>query len=139
MCELFVRIVAMVRRPGPWPGRWPGSSPRPPAAQRAATLQGHDLLLQQLVGHGDLAELGLEAEQLLITAVALALLHRRLCPDQGTIPPPAQTSGGDVELPAHGLQRLAAQQAGDGGQLALRGEAAIRPGRARGGAGVSVL
>jgi hypothetical protein len=52
-------------RPGPghrraaWPERGPGSSPRPPASQRAPTLEGSNLLLQQLVGHGHLAELAL--------------------------------------------------------------------------------
>src|SRR3954451_115140 len=102
MCELFVRIVAMVRRPGPWPGRWPGSSPRPPARQRAPALQRSDLPLQQLVGHGDLAELGLEAEQLLVAPVALVLLHRRLRPDQGAVAPRAQAGNGDVELPGQG-------------------------------------
>jgi hypothetical protein len=101
--------------------------------------QGCDLLLQQLVGHGDLPELGLEAEQLLVAAVALALLHRRLRRDQGAVAPRAQAGDGDVELAGQGLERLAAQQAGDDGELAPRGEAALRPGTARGGAGVSIL
>ena len=59
--------------------------------------------------------------------------------DQGAVPPLAQAGRGDVELPGHGLQRLTAQQAGDGGQLAPGRVATLRPGTARGGAGVSVL
>src|SRR3712207_820369 len=85
------------------------------------------------------AKLGPETEQLLVAPVALALLHRRLCPTQGAVAPFAQASNGDVELTGHCLQRLAAQQAGDDGQLALSGETALRPGPARGGAGVSGL
>jgi hypothetical protein len=39
----------------------------------------------------------------------------------------AQASDGDVEFAGQGLERLAAQQAGDDGQLAPGGEAALRP------------
>src|SRR3954469_15351711 len=74
-----------------------------------------------------------------ITAVAFALLHRRLCRDQGAVSPRAQPGDGDVELAGHGLQRLTAQQPGDGGQLAPGGVATLRPGTARGGASVSVV
>src|SRR3712207_8478098 len=57
------------------------------------------------------AKLGPETEQLLVAPVALALLHRRLCPTQGAVAPFAQASNGDVELTGHCLQQLAAQQA----------------------------
>src|SRR3712207_575509 len=86
------------RRGGRWSGRRPGSSPPLPAAQRAPLLQGGDLPLEQLVGHGDLAELGLEAEQLLVAPVSPALLHSRLRRDRGAVAPLAQAGGGDVEL-----------------------------------------
>jgi hypothetical protein len=39
-----------------------------------------------------------ETEQLLIAAVALALLHCRLRRDQGAVTPPTQAGDGDVQL-----------------------------------------
>ena len=53
--------------------------------------------------------------------------------------PRAQAGDGDIELADQGLQRLTAQEASDGGQLAPGGVATLRPGTARGGAGVSVV
>jgi hypothetical protein len=67
--------------------------------------------------------------------VALALLHRRLRRNQGAAALRVQASNGDVDLLGEGLQRLAAQQAGNGGQPALIGEAALRPATAGGRAG----
>ena len=46
-----------------------GSSPRPPPCQRAAGLQVLDLGLEQLVGHGQIADLGLEAADLEVAAI----------------------------------------------------------------------
>src|SRR3954463_1378815 len=73
-----------------------------------------------------------------IAAVALALLHHRLCRDQSAVSPLAQAGDGDVELAGHGLQRLTAQQAGDGGPLAPGRVAPLRPRTAQRSAGVSV-
>ena len=46
---------------------------------------------------------------------------------------------GTMKLPGNGLQRLTAQQPSNGRQLASGGVATLRPGRARGGAGIRVL
>jgi len=94
---------------------------------KAAALQGSDLLLQQLVGHGHLAELGIEAEQLLLAPVALALLHRRLRRDQGSVAPVAQAGGGDVQFAGQGLERFAAEQTGHCRQFAFSGKAPSGP------------
>src|SRR3712207_8170304 len=63
------------------------------------------------------------------TTLFRSLLHRRLRRDQGAVAPFRQAGDSDVQLPGQGLERLVAQQAGDGGQLALRGEAPVRPDR----------
>ncbi|WP_156910163.1 hypothetical protein [Rubritepida flocculans] len=52
-------------------------------------------------------------------------LHRRCRTGQRPAALSAQAGGGDVELAGQRLQRLAAQQPHDGGQLAWRGEAAL--------------
>src|SRR4029453_647841 len=77
--------------------------------------------------------------QFLVPPVALAPLHRRLRRDQRAVAPFAQAGSGEVELTGEGLEGFAAQQAGHRRQLAPSGEAALRPGIARAGAGASVL
>jgi len=53
-----------------WRARSASSFPRPPPPQRAATLHPLDLLVEELVLHGDGAELALEMGDLVVTFVS---------------------------------------------------------------------
>jgi len=54
---------------------------------RAAALQHVDLRVEQLVGHGDLAHLGLEALDLLVPGVPFALPRSTFCREERQVAP----------------------------------------------------
>src|SRR6185369_2035667 len=55
--------------------RVPGSSSRPPVGQRAFTLQRRDLGVEQLVVHGDLADLGFQPGDLIVAVIAFTFFQ----------------------------------------------------------------
>ncbi len=68
-----------------------GPKSLPPRRRGAFALQHGDFLLQQLVGHGDLANLGLQARDLLIMFVAAQALPARVpAPSWPPRPPPGR-------------------------------------------------
>src|SRR4051795_4387235 len=88
------RLIAsgVPTRPVAWGG------PRPPAWQRAGGLQPPDLGLEQLVGHGQIADLLLQAADLVITSIGRPGLKRHLASCQEGAPPAAQIGSGHPEL-----------------------------------------
>jgi hypothetical protein len=56
-------------------------------------LQGVDLLVEQFVGHGDLADLGHETGDLLVLGIGLAALERRLAGRKEGLTPPSERRG----------------------------------------------
>jgi hypothetical protein len=63
-----------------------------------------DLHRQQLVGHGEIADLGLEAADLDVTVVDWPGLQRRLARDQEGVAPPAKLGRRHPELALYQLQ-----------------------------------
>ena len=82
-------------------------------------LQALDLGLEQLVGHGQVTDLGLEAADLEVTAIGWPGLQRRLARRQEGVAPSAQLRRRHPQLPRHQLQILAAQQPQHRALLAL--------------------
>src|SRR3954449_7047635 len=79
------RLIAsgVPTRPVAWGG------PRPPACQRAGGLQPLDLGLEQLVGHRQIADLRLEAADLVLPSIRRPGLLRHPARGQEGGPPPA--------------------------------------------------
>ena len=76
--------------------------------------------------HGDLAHLGLQPRDLVITGVALALLKRALRPHQDLVTPLRQAMHRDVQIPGDRLQALPPHKPLNRRQLAFRRKA-LRP------------
>src|SRR5688572_26574027 len=107
------------RRLGWWRARPGGSWSRPPPCQRAPGLQMLDLARQQLVGHGQVPDLGLEATNLGVAAVGGPRLQRRLAGSQEGVAPHAQLGRRHREFPRQQLQIFAPQQPQHRALLAL--------------------
>ena len=96
-------------RPGPSRARPGGSSPRPPACQRAGGLQPLDLGLEQLVGHGQITDLLLQAADLVITSIGGPALQGCLASGKEASRQPL-SSAAVTAIRADQLQILAPQQ-----------------------------
>jgi len=79
-------------------------------ARRASGLQPLDLGLEQLVGHRQIADLRLEAADLVITSIGRPVLQRHLASGKEGAPPAAQVGGGHPELARQQFQILTPQQ-----------------------------
>ena len=90
--------------------------------QRAFTLQRRDLGVEQLVVHGDLADLGFQPGDLIVAVIAFTFFQcgSRAC--ERTLASPAEPRDRDIRLPRYQFQRLAPQQPGDNRHLALNGK-----------------
>ena len=94
------------------------------------------LLVQQLVLHGQLANLGPQTLDKVLSRVILIRvgLEARSPGGQEILSPPTHRGGGYAELPAEGLEVFTAKQADNSLGLALGGEP---PRRAKGAGGAS--
>lgn len=72
-------------------------------------LKGGDLLLQQLVCHGDLSDFALEMRDHFIAFVVPAFLHGGSGGRQGALAPLRQPGHHNVQLAGNDLQLFAAQ------------------------------
>ena len=113
-----------VRPPGGGGGGLPYVLP-PPRDERAV---GPAALEQQLVVHGQLADLGPQPGDLVVPVVGRPALQRGLAAGQEVVPPAGEGGGGDAELTGEEFQVLAAEEPEDGRGLALGGEAATLAG-----------
>src|SRR5215813_14651094 len=94
---------------------------------------------EQLVTHGDLADLGAQPLDLLIALVRGPALQRALASGEEVFPPLGERGRRHAQLARQGVERLAAQYAQDHLGLAPRREAArlapaVSAGRRRGAA-----
>src|SRR5450759_3758868 len=90
-----------------WRWRPPRSALRPPAAQRAGTL---DLGVQQLVLHGELADAAHGGVELRLERIALALLEPGVEAGERLVFPALEAIDLDAELAGERVERLSAQQ-----------------------------
>ena len=103
-----------------------GSSSRPPVRQRALALHRRDLAVEQLVVHGDLAHLRFQPGDLIVAVITFALFQGCCCSRKRAVAPFGQLGDGDIRLPGHQFQRLAAQQPRHDRQLTPNGKT-LRP------------
>ena len=69
---------------------------------------------EQLVVHGELADLGLEPGHQLIPVVGRAALHGGGAAVQEGVTPPREGGGDDAQLPGEGVEVLAPEESEDG-------------------------
>src|SRR5262249_47037885 len=81
-------------------------------------------LEQQLVIHGQLADLGLQPGDLLIAVIDRSALEGGLAGGQEVVAPAGEGGGGDSQFAGGEVQGLTAEEAGGGGGLARGREAA---------------
>src|SRR5262249_17309272 len=99
--------------------------PRPPRDERAVGLAA---LGQQLVVHGQLADLGPQPSDLVVAIIGRSALEGGLAAGQEVVPPAGQGGGGDAQLTGEEFEALGAEEAEDGGGLARGREAAALAG-----------
>src|SRR6516162_9979207 len=81
-------------------------------------------LEQQLIIHGQLADLGPQPGDLLVAVIGRSALEGGLAAGQEIVAPAGEGGGGDAQLAGEQFQALAAEEAEDGGGLARGREAA---------------
>src|SRR5262249_6977373 len=113
------------RRACPWRGRWSGLPPPPLRSKRAV---GPAPLGQQLVVHGQLADLGPQPDDLLIAVIDGSALQGGLAAGQKVIAPAGEGGGGDTQFAGEEFQALPTEETEDGGGLARGREAAALAG-----------
>src|SRR5262245_23491798 len=113
------------RTSSPSLGTWPALRLPPRRDERAV---GPAALEQQLVIHGQLADLGPQPGDLVIPVVGRSALQSGLAADQEVVAPVGEGRGGDAKFAGDEFQVFAPEQAEDGSGLALGGEAAALSG-----------
>ncbi len=84
------------------------------------------LSVEQLVVHGDLAHLRFQPGDLIVAVITFALFQGCCCSRKRAVAPFGQLGDGDIRLPGHQFQRLAAQQPRHDRQLTPNGKT-LRP------------